>query len=270
MATAAVLRTLITLFSIPFIAMSRLAEAIDLWDLRSDIAICIATVDRFKRRCAIPSAFIQALIVGEDHRNSLHYGVDPLGMIRAVLALITGSGIQGASTIEQQFVRVVTNCYERTVYRKIREQALAIALAHRRSKFEICTAYLCVASYGHDLAGLSGIVRLCGDALDACPPQKIHAVIARLKYPQPSGRRTGGSANSNAELATFPAGRCYKKRRTGVNLSDTTHIFMNYNPKHSRDAPACQLHRAERDERWSSLRHRRIGRSVRAQPTPKP
>ena len=185
MATEAVLRTLITLLSIPFIAISRLAETIDLWGFRSDVAICLATVDRINRRRAVPSAFVQALIVGEDHRNSLHFGVDPLGVIRAVLALVTGSGLQGASTIEQQFVRVVTNRHERTIRRKIREQALAIALAHRRSKIEICNAYLCVASYGHGLAGLSGIVRLCGDALDACPPQKIHAVIARLKYPQP-------------------------------------------------------------------------------------
>ena len=185
MAATAVLRALIALLSVPFIALSRLAEAVNLWNLRSDLATCLAAVDRFAPPAAIPSAFIRSLVVGEDHRNALHFGVDPIGIIRAVFALIAGKGVQGASTIEQQFVRVVTNRYERTARRKIREQALAVALARRRGKAEICAAYLCVASYGHGLTGLPGIARLCGGALDACPLQKVHQVIARLKYPEP-------------------------------------------------------------------------------------
>ncbi len=187
MATTAVLRSLVFLLSVPFILLSRFAEAANLWNLRSDLATCLAEIDRIDPQTIIPSAFIRSLVVGEDHRNPLHLGVDPIGMIRAALAFIAGNGIQGASTVEQQFVRVVTNRRERTVRRKIKEQALAIALARRRSKAEICAAYLCVASYGHQLTGLSGIVRLCGEALEACQSQKVNQVIARLKYPEPRG-----------------------------------------------------------------------------------
>lgn len=158
-------------------------------------------MDRITSRNVVPKAFIHSLIVGEDHRNSLHFGVDPLGMLRAALALVTRRGIQGASTIEQQFVRVVTNRYEKTVRRKIREQALAIALSHRRSKIEICTAYLCVASYGHGIAGLSGILRLCGEALDACPSHKVHQVVAQLKYPQPRRSSSRWKQKLNRRIA---------------------------------------------------------------------
>ena len=185
MATRSILTILSTLLSAPFVAFSRIAEATDLWGLRSDIAVCLRHVDDGACELPIPKAFLQALVVAEDRRNAIHFGVDPIGMIRAALCLVAGKGIQGASTIEQQFVRVVSGRYERTIHRKIREQALAIALSRRRSKDDISTAYLCVAFYGHGLVGVSGLTTLCGNTLESCPSKTIHQAIARLKYPQP-------------------------------------------------------------------------------------
>ena len=179
------MRALLVLLSFPFVVFSRVAEAVNLWDFRSDIAICLTTVDRTRGKSSVPTLFIRTLIAAEDHRNRIHFGIDPIGMLRAALSFVTGSGLQGASTIEQQFVRVVTNRYERTFYRKVREQALAIALSRRRSKIEISTAYLCVAFYGHGLIGASGLTKLCGHVLAFCPPQTVYEAVARLKYPQP-------------------------------------------------------------------------------------
>ena len=161
-----------------------MAEAINLWNLKADIAICLDTVDRSKRQ-SIPVQFIHALIVAEDRRNHVHFGVDPIGVVRAVHAHITGKGIQGASTIEQQFVRVVSGAYERTIQRKLREQALAISVSRRRSKAQIASAYLGVAYYGPDLVGFSGLRRLSGTNLETCPAHRIYTAIARLKYPEP-------------------------------------------------------------------------------------
>ena len=184
MAKRTILRIALKIASTPFVAFSRAAEAINLWDLKADIALCLQTVDCNVLR-PIPREFVQALVVAEDRRNALHLGVDPMGIARAILARLSRKGIQGASTIEQQFVRIVSGSYERTIRRKIREQALAIAVSRRRSKTQIASAYLSVAYYGPGLIGASGLRRLCGRELEVCRAHSIIEAIARLKYPEP-------------------------------------------------------------------------------------
>jgi len=174
----------LTVASTPFITFSRMAEAVDLWNLKGDIALCLHVVDCNVVR-PMPREFVQALVVAEDHRNALHLGVDPIGIVRAILARLTRKDVQGASTIEQQFVRVVSGSYERTIRRKVREQALAIAVSRRRSKTQIASAYLSVAYYGPGLIGTTGLRSLCGTDLHGCHAHRIHEAIARLKYPEP-------------------------------------------------------------------------------------
>ena len=171
--------------SLPFIAFSRLAEALNLWNVRPDLARCLRTVDNFADQHTLPKRFLKALVVAEDRRNADHFGVDPIGMMRAAASLVTRNGLQGASTIEQQFVRVVTKRYERTISRKIREQALAIALSRRRTKKQISATYLQVAFYGHGLVGVQGLSRLCGNSLRSSSSTTVYGAIARLKYPEP-------------------------------------------------------------------------------------
>ena len=179
------MKALLLLLSLPFIALSRLAEALNLWNVRSDLACCLKTVDNRADEHAIPNSFLEALVIAEDRRNADHFGVDPIGMMRAAASLVTRNGLQGASTIEQQFVRVVTKRYERTISRKIREQALAISLARRRTKTQISAKYLHVAFYGHGLVGAQGLYKLCGNSLQSSSSMKIYGIIARLKYPEP-------------------------------------------------------------------------------------
>ena len=114
--------------------------------MKNKLNNCVSTVD-FKRN-EIPSRFIPYLVVAEDHRSSRHLGIDPVGMLRAFYVRLKKNEIQGASTIEQQFVRVVTNDYEYSLLRKFREQLLAIALTNQRMKSDIARAYLAVAYYG--------------------------------------------------------------------------------------------------------------------------
>ena len=163
---------------------SRIAELINLWGLKADIALCLQVVDS-KLFQPVPIKFINTLIVAEDRRNALHPGVDPIGMLRAILARLRNRGIQGASTIEQQFVRVVTDSYEMKIQRKFKEQALALAVARRRSKVQIASAYLSIAHYGYRKKGKSGLEALCDENLLGCSESKIHESIARLKYPEP-------------------------------------------------------------------------------------
>ena len=63
-----------------------------------------------KQRIVVPSANIadvmkKAIVAIEDKRFYNHHGVDPTGMLRALVSNLGESGTQGASTITQQFVR---------------------------------------------------------------------------------------------------------------------------------------------------------------------
>ncbi|WP_161492853.1 biosynthetic peptidoglycan transglycosylase [Pseudomonas putida] len=128
----------------------------------------------------ITVSLVRALVVGEDHRSALHYGVDPLAIVRAIKVRMVEGKRQGASTVEQQLVRVVTERFERTLRRKLREQILAVMLASTFSKNELARSYLKVAYYGVALIGVQGVERL----RFGLTPASDAAIIAHLKYPR--------------------------------------------------------------------------------------
>lgn len=96
---------------------------------------------------------IENLVMAEDHRYFLHYGVDYISIIRALRSIIFLKKYQGASTIEQQLTRVITYRYERTFRRKIREQLLSILISKYRDKYSIASAYLSIAYFGYKFKG---------------------------------------------------------------------------------------------------------------------
>src|SRR5262245_21594087 len=62
---------------------------------------------------SVPPLIAQRLLVsGEDHRHVLHPGVDPIAICRATWRCIYRGKREGASTIEQQVVRVISGRYE--------------------------------------------------------------------------------------------------------------------------------------------------------------
>ena len=121
----------------------------------------------------------------EDRRNTLHCGVDTIAILRAIKVRAFKKVYQGASTIEQQFVRVVSNRYEKSFYRKFREQLLAIAVSKRRTKREISNAYLSIAYYGYNLEGITAIKKICGENIKEIDLNRAIELVSRLKYPQP-------------------------------------------------------------------------------------
>lgn len=183
MAKNIILSSIIGFLSFPFITLSRIAEMLNAWDLRIDVEKCLKIID--DSTYLLPPKFVSALIAAEDHRSALHSGVDPISILRALLVNVTRNQVQGASTIEQQFVRTASGIYERSVRRKIREQALAIAVLRRRSKYKIASAYLSIAFYGTGCTGVNGLRKCCGNGLDVAESSIALAMIARLKYPGP-------------------------------------------------------------------------------------
>ena len=100
----------------------------------------------------------KAVVATEDRRFYNHFGVDPIGLIRAAFAnLAAGHVVQGGSTITQQLAKNLFLTPERNLGRKIQETLLALWLEHRFSKNQILEiylnrVYLGAGAYGVDAA----------------------------------------------------------------------------------------------------------------------
>ncbi|MDJ0592572.1 MAG: transglycosylase domain-containing protein [Pleurocapsa sp. MO_226.B13] len=100
----------------------------------------------------------QAVIASEDSRFHWHFGVDPIGITRALVINLTSAELrQGASTITQQLARSLFPEVgrENTAGRKIREMMVALKLETFYSKDFILKTYLNrvylgIGSYGFE------------------------------------------------------------------------------------------------------------------------
>lgn len=91
----------------------------------------------------IPQHLQDAVIVTEDVRFWRHPGVDPFGIVRALVRNVRAGGVEeGASTLTQQLVKNYYLTSERTWRRKIIEAFMAVILDARYSKEEILESYL--------------------------------------------------------------------------------------------------------------------------------
>jgi len=103
----------------------------------------------------------KATVAIEDRRFYNHGGVDPQGIVRAVVNDIkAGRAAEGGSTITQQLVR---NLYirhnERTLRRKFVEACLAIKLSREWNKDRILAEYMNTVYYGNHAYGVEAAAR---------------------------------------------------------------------------------------------------------------
>lgn len=107
----------------------------------------------------IPEPLRNAIVAAEDQRFFEHYGLDPRGIARAVVANISGGEIkQGGSTITQQLVKNTFLTPERSFSRKFAEAFLAVALENRMAKEDIFAVYCNEIYLGqHGASGVHGV-----------------------------------------------------------------------------------------------------------------
>ncbi|WP_416369529.1 transglycosylase domain-containing protein [Tritonibacter mobilis] len=128
---------------------------------------------------------IRAMIVAEDRRFCFHCGVDVKGIARAGLKFLSGARLEGASTIEQQFVRTARGRYEITINRKLTECLLAILVSSRHSKAIIAYSYLEIGYFGWRANGVQQAARRLGIDLLNASEVEAAALAAMLKLPMP-------------------------------------------------------------------------------------
>lgn len=105
----------------------------------------------------------KAVVASEDSRYYWHLGVDPLGILRALVTNVRGGEIrEGGSTLTQQLARSVYREYVGTddsAGRKIREAIVALKLESFYSKNELLRLYLNRVFLGGNLYGFEDAAR---------------------------------------------------------------------------------------------------------------
>jgi len=108
----------------------------------------------------IPKVMKDAMISVEDRRFRSHFGIDPIGLARAVwVAFHDDRRIAATSTISQQLARNVFLNNSRTIDRKLREAVLAMALEVKFSKEQILELYLNKVYFGGGAYGIDAASR---------------------------------------------------------------------------------------------------------------
>lgn len=93
----------------------------------------------------IPTDLVKAIVSIEDHRFFDHRGVDTIRIMGAALRNLQGGGLQGASTLTQQLIKLTyfsTSTADQTLSRKAQEAWLAVQLEQKATKQEILTYYI--------------------------------------------------------------------------------------------------------------------------------
>lgn len=109
----------------------------------------------------IPLHVRQAFIAAEDKNFYKHPGVDPIAILRAIVANIRhGEVRQGASTITQQVARNLFLTPDRSVKRKIREAILALKIERHFTKDQILEMYLNYIYLGQGAYGVEAASRI--------------------------------------------------------------------------------------------------------------
>ena len=113
------------------------------------------------RLTELPDYVPNAVIAIEDRRFRSHFGVDPIGLARAVYANYrSGRVVQGGSTLTQQLAKNLFLTHDRTLQRKLQEVVLAVWLETKFTKDEILQLYLNRVYYGSGATGIEKAARV--------------------------------------------------------------------------------------------------------------
>ena len=103
----------------------------------------------------ISNDFVNALLAREDTRFYYHHGIDPIGIVRAIVRNFVAGGFrEGASTLTQQLARNSFPLGGKNLLRKMIEAALAYRIETELTKEEILEAYMNRIYFGSGYYGV--------------------------------------------------------------------------------------------------------------------
>jgi penicillin-binding protein 1A len=156
----------------------------------------------------------QAVIAIEDRRFYSHFGVDPIGLTRAMVTNVTaGRLVQGGSTLTQQLAKNLFLSPDRTIGRKVQEVLLALWLEQKYTKDQILEMYLNRVYFGSGSYGVEAASRryFNKSARDVTLPEAA-LLAGLLKAPSRL------SPARNPKLAESVRNRARRDARSGPGL----------------------------------------------------
>ncbi len=173
----------------------------------------------------MPAFLPQAVIAIEDRRFYYHFGIDPVGLVRAVAANLRAGGVvQGGSTLTQQLAKNLFLEPERTFERKVQEVILAVWLEASLTKREILELYLNRVYLGAGAYGVDAAAhRYFGKSARDVTLAEAAALAALLKAPgrySPLLDREAAEARTRLVLAAMRAEGYISDRETMLALSE--------------------------------------------------
>ena len=186
--TALVCGGLLTVLAV-LLTNDRLPQLDALLDYRPQIPLRVYSADgqligefgeerrTFVRIQDVPDVMKHAILAAEDSRFYEHGGVDPVGVVRALMAnLSAGTITQGSSTLTMQLAREFFLSPERTYARKITEALLALRIEDTLTKDEILELYINQIFLGKRAYGFAAAARTYFDK----PLSEINAAEAAM------------------------------------------------------------------------------------------
>src|SRR5258705_94773 len=129
----------------------------------------------------VPQSLRDAILGTEDRSFYSHWGIDPIGVARAILQNYRrGRIVEGGSTITQQLTKVLFLTPDKSLERKLKEAVLALELERRYSKDRILEMYLNQVYFGHGSYGVQAAARTFFDKPVSELTVKESALIAGL------------------------------------------------------------------------------------------
>ena len=137
----------------------------------------------------IPKKVIHAFVAAEDQNFYTHKGIDPMGILRALLSNLRsygtgGKSLVGGSTITQQVVKNFLLTREKSLERKIKEAILALRITQTYSKDRILELYLNEIYLGMRAYGVAAAAKeFFGKDLEALTTEEAALLAAMPKAP---------------------------------------------------------------------------------------
>ncbi|MEU5050745.1 transglycosylase domain-containing protein [Streptomyces sp. NPDC021096] len=155
----------------------------------------------------IPKSMQNAVISAENASFEKDWGVDPMGIARAVVKMAQGGETQSGSTITQQFVKNTYLSQEQTLKRKATELLISVKVGATKDKDFILAGYLNTAYYGRGAYGIQAAARAYfdKDCADLTPSEGAF-LSATLNgpnlYDPNGGQGPAATAEKNTKRAT--------------------------------------------------------------------
>lgn len=180
---------------------------------------------------ALPPYVPGAFVAIEDRRFYHHFGIDLIGVARALVSNIRHHGVrEGGSTITQQLAKTAFLSPERTLRRKAQEVFIALWLEARLSKKEILSRYLSSVYFGDGVYGLRAAAQHYFDK----PPEQLNlgeaAMLAGLvkapsaldpaQHPQAAARRAQVVLAAMVDTKAIGADEAQRARRVRIRTAD--------------------------------------------------